>query len=172
MSNAEDNRRYLPRWREDFPIRWDDDHYVTRRELTKFLTLGSALLVCANGVLAIAAGRREVRAYASKRICSSAAVRENDSLLFRYPTDDDPCILVRTREGDLVAFSQVCTHLSCAVTYRQEDGVLFCPCHNGVFDCRAGAEGAVPLAGPPARPLPRILLEVRDGSVFATGVAL
>ena len=34
----------LRQWREDFPIEWENDHYVTRRELTKFLTLGSALL--------------------------------------------------------------------------------------------------------------------------------
>lgn len=172
MSQGESKRLHLPRWREDFPIRWDDDHYVTRRELTKFLTLGSALLVCANGALAIVAAHREVRAHAPKRICSNTALRTNDSLLFRYPTQDDPCILIRTGEGELVAFSQVCTHLSCAVTYRREDGLLFCPCHNGVFDCRSGTKGAVPLAGPPARPLPRILLEERDGSVFATGVAL
>ena len=25
-----------PRWRDDFPVRWDEDHYVTRRELAKF----------------------------------------------------------------------------------------------------------------------------------------
>ena len=39
-------------WRQDFPIRWDNDHYVTRRELAKFLTLGSALLAGANVVMA------------------------------------------------------------------------------------------------------------------------
>jgi len=33
-----------PRWREDFPVRWDEDNYMTRRELAKFLTLGSGLL--------------------------------------------------------------------------------------------------------------------------------
>ena len=27
-----------PRCNEDFPIAWEDDHYVTRRELVKFLT--------------------------------------------------------------------------------------------------------------------------------------
>jgi nitrite reductase/ring-hydroxylating ferredoxin subunit len=171
MSQEGSKRLHLPRWREDFPISWDDDHYVTRRELTKFLTLGSALLACANCVLALVEAHSEVRAYASKRICASTALRANESLLFRYPTEEDPCILVRTREGHLVAFSQVCTHLSCAVTYRKEDGLLFCPCHNGVFDCRSGNEGAVPLAGPPTRPLPRVLLEERDGDVFATGVA-
>ena len=42
-----------PRWREDFPVRWDDDHYVTRRELAKFLTLGSGLLACVNVLIAL-----------------------------------------------------------------------------------------------------------------------
>ena len=28
----------IPRWREDFPINWEDDHYVTRRSFTTFLT--------------------------------------------------------------------------------------------------------------------------------------
>ena len=41
-----------PRWREDFPVRWDDDHYMTRRELAKFLTLGSGLLAGVNALIA------------------------------------------------------------------------------------------------------------------------
>ena len=45
-------------WREDFPISWERDHYVTRRELVKFLTLGSALLVGANGLIAVIGGTR------------------------------------------------------------------------------------------------------------------
>lgn len=170
MADAPKKSVHLPRWREDFPVRWDDDHYVTRRELTKFLTLGSALLVCANGALAIAARTPVSRSYESKRVCAVGILAAGDSLLFRYPTDEDPCILIRTRDGALVAFSQVCTHLSCAVIYRKADDRLFCPCHDGVFDCRAGTSGAQPLQGPPERPLPRILLAVRDGDVFATGV--
>ena len=33
-----------PQWRKDFPIEWEGDHYVSRREMVKFLTLGSLLL--------------------------------------------------------------------------------------------------------------------------------
>jgi Rieske Fe-S protein len=171
MTNDANKKIHLPQWREDFPIRWEDDHYVTRRELTKFLTLGSALLACANVGLAVAARTRRDGPYPVKRICTASTLPAGESLFFRYPTDEDPCILVRTAGGSLVAFSQVCTHLSCAVVYRKEDGRLFCPCHNGVFECRDGTAGAQPLEGPPERPLPRILVEVRDGNVFATGVA-
>ena len=49
-----DDAKAVERWREDFPIRWDEDHYLTRRELAKFLTLGSALLTGATGALALA----------------------------------------------------------------------------------------------------------------------
>ena len=37
-----------PQWKRDFPIEWEGDHYVSRREMVKFLTLGSALLATAN----------------------------------------------------------------------------------------------------------------------------
>jgi len=67
---------------------------------------------------------------------------------------------------EYVAYSQKCTHLSCAVIPQPEEGVLHCPCHEGYFDLRSGR----PIAGPPNRPLPRIHLDVRDGAIFATGV--
>ena len=40
------------RWEEDFPVEWERDAYVTRRELTKFLALGSALLAGATALIA------------------------------------------------------------------------------------------------------------------------
>ncbi len=85
---------------------------------------------------------------------------------FAYPAEQDPCLLVRADERTFVAYSQKCTHLSCAVVPSVEDGVLRCPCHDGVFDLRSG----VPLAGPPRRPLTRVRLEIRDGRIFAAGV--
>jgi Rieske Fe-S protein len=166
-----------PRWRQDFPIRWENDHYVTRRELAKDLTLGSALLVGANALIAVVGRLRPRRAAPARRIAATAALAAGESLLFRYPTERDPCILVRTTDGRLVAYSQVCTHLSCAVIYERAEGGgavagrdagerLFCPCHHGVFSC----DGGLPTAGPPTRRLPRIRLEERGADVWAVGV--
>jgi Rieske Fe-S protein len=87
-------------------------------------------------------------------------------LTFAYPGPQDDCILVRTREDALVAYSQKCTHLSCAVRPRTAEGVIHCPCHEGFFDLASGR----PIAGPPRRPLPLIRLEVRGNQIFATGV--
>jgi arsenite oxidase small subunit len=157
-----------PHWKSDFPTAWDEDHYVTRRELVKFFTLGSGLLCGASAVIA-ALGPRPMRVRGpEKRIASSSALPPGSSALFRYPTDEDPCILIRQPGGDLAAFSQVCTHLSCAVVHRPEKNDLLCPCHHGIF---AAADGR-PLAGPPTRRLPRILIEQRGDDVFAVGVEI
>jgi nitrite reductase/ring-hydroxylating ferredoxin subunit len=153
------------RWREDFPIQWENDHYVTRRELTKFLTLGSALLVGANGVIAWL-GHVPLPEWREVRIAAATDVPRGGSFLFRYPADDDPCILVRDTNGGLQAYSQLCTHLSCAVVYRPDREILFCPCHQGAFNAQSG----VPVAGPPTRRLPRIRVEERSDGIYALGV--
>jgi Rieske Fe-S protein len=155
-----------PRWREDFPVRWDEDHYMTRRELAKFLTLGSGLLVGVNALIALIGLTGAPPAAPVRRIAAIGELAPGSSLLFRYPTDDDPCILVRDASGHLEAFSQVCTHLSCAVVHRPEDQTLACPCHKGSFAVSDGQ----PLAGPPTRRLPRILIEERGGDLVATGL--
>src|SRR6185295_2615833 len=84
-----------PRWREDFPVRWDEDHYMTRRELAKFLTLGSGLLAGANVLIAYIGLTHRVPAPPALRIAAADDIPAGGSLLFRYPTSDDPCILVR-----------------------------------------------------------------------------
>ena len=155
-----------PRWREDFPVRWDEDHYMTRRELAKFLTLGSGLLAGVNALIVLIGLTGKVPAAPAVRIAGAGDVAPGGSLLFRYPTADDPCILVRDASGRIDAFSQVCTHLSCAIVHRPDEQALACPCHKGSFSPSDGR----PLGGPPTRRLPRILIEQRDGDLVATGI--
>ena len=154
------------RWRGDFPVRWDDDHYLTRRELARFLALGSGLLAITNLAIALVGRRVATSAGPEMRIAAASVLAPGQSLLFRYPTDADPCILLRLRDGTLAAYSQVCTHVSCAVVHRSGEDALFCPCHRGAFD---GHDGR-PISGPPTRRLPRIRIEQRGVDVFATGV--
>jgi arsenite oxidase small subunit len=153
-----------PKWKQDFPIEWEGDHYVTRREMVKFMTLGSLLLAGANWITAIAGKIIHRGSQVEHDIGEVSALESTGSLLFRYPTDQDPCIAVRTPEGKLVAYSQVCTHLSCAVVYNKTDNALVCPCHHGVFDIERGS----PIAGPPTRPLPRVKIVQRGNRLFAT----
>ncbi len=158
-----------PAWRRDFPIDTPQDQYVERRDFVKFLTLTSLAFVV--GQLWIA-GQSWFRGRAlppgAIKIASLSALPIGGSAVFDYPAQHDACVLVRIGESELVAFSQKCTHLSCAVIPRPDQSVLHCPCHEGSFDLRTGRV----LAGPPPRPLPRITLEIRGDDIYATGVEL
>ena len=156
-----------PAWRQDFPIDWPQDQYVERRDFMKFMVLTSAAF--AVGQLWIAAQnwwRRQNGSYEIRRVASVDDLAVGGTIVFTYPSEHDPCLLVRTSDTEFVAFSQKCTHLSCAVIPRPEEGIFFCPCHEGRFDLRSGA----PTAGPPRRPLPRILLDIRGRTIYAVGV--
>ena len=156
------------RWREDFPVQWEKDHYITRREMAKYLSLGSLLLAGANGLVAALPHVFDSHPYPEVKINGASQLPVKSALLFHYPTEDDPCILIRRETGELVAYSQVCTHLSCAVIYEAQENTLFCPCHHGYFTV---AEGR-PSGGPPTRPLPRIKLEQQGNEIFAVGVEI
>ena len=88
--------------------------------------------------------------------------------LFRYPGPNDPCILIRRAADEYVAYSQKCTHLSCAVYYSRRADRLECPCHEGYFSAARRARAA----GPPPRPLPRMILERRGDALVAVGMDL
>jgi Rieske Fe-S protein len=88
-----------------------------------------------------------------------------ESKNFAYPTEDEPALLVRTPDDQYVAYNNKCTHLQCPVFYEHKENVLLCPCHKGYFDVNNGH----PVAGPPQRELPKILLEVKNGKVYAVG---
>ena len=157
-----------PQWRRAFPIDWPQDEYRSRRDFTRLLGLTSLAFVVGQAwILGLNLRQREESPPPRLEITPVDAIPVGGSKLFYYPTAIDPCLLVRLAPDQFVAFGQKCTHLSCPVIPRFAEGIFFCPCHLGAFDLRSG----VPLAGPPRRPLPRIRLEVRDGKVFATGVA-
>jgi len=98
-----------------------------------------------------------------------------------------PAIVIRVDESKLrgatatnglIAFAATCTHLCCIATWRLDrptEDVLFCRCHDGVFDpynvvndvMLDGTEylGAKVIAGPPPRAAPIIPIEINDGKV-------
>lgn len=156
-----------PRWRREFAVDLPRDQYVARRDFARFLVLTSGAFAVGQGWIA---AHSLVRARRSppgrKRIAALAELPPGTVVTFSYPGEHDPCLLIRTPAGELVAYGQKCTHLSCAVVPRLEEGVLHCPCHAGYFDLATGRN----IAGPPPRPLPLIELEVVDGEIFAVAV--
>ncbi len=156
-----------PRWRKDFPIDWPVDQYVARRDFAKFLVLTSGAFVAGQAWIAAQELVRKPRASLPRtKIASLRDVAIGSSRVFSYPTEHDRCLLIRPEAGVLLAYSQSCTHLSCAVVPRIAEGVLHCPCHEGYFDLRTGKN----IAGPPPRPLPRIELEIDGDDVYAVGI--
>ena len=156
-----------PVWRQDFPIDWPQDLYVERRDFMKFMVLTSAAFTVGQLWIGVQNWWRRGRSEALiLRVASIDELAVGGAVVFNYPDEHEPCLLVRLTTSEFVAFSQKCTHLSCAVVPRPAEGSFYCPCHEGRFDLRTGA----PTAGPPRRSLTRIVLDVRGRDIYAIGV--
>jgi len=159
-------RTTLPLWRDEFAISTADERYVNRRQFAKFLVLTSLGMFVGNVWILLRSLWRRPATYTAAALGRAHDVAVGGIKLFNYPGENDPCILVRLADDRFVAYSQKCTHLSCAVYYDREQGRLACPCHQGYFDV---ADGSV-LQGPPPGPLPRSTLERRGDELVATGI--
>lgn len=144
-----------PLWKEEFSVHTADERYVTRRQLTKFLVLTSFGMFVGNLWILFRSLLGRPNSFPKQTIAQIGEIPVGGVKLFTFPSKEDHCILVRTGEDDYVAYSQKCTHLSCAVYYAEENNRLECPCHKGFF---AIHDGSV-LQGPPPRRLPRVVLE-------------
>jgi Rieske Fe-S protein len=156
-----------PKWRRDFPIDTAQDAYVARRDFTKFMGLTSLAFVV--GQFWIALQNRWRKARGELPIVPIVRWDElpvGSAMTFHYPTENDPAILLRLDENALFAYHSQCTHLQCPVLPEMQSQRLHCPCHRGYFDLRTGK----PLAGPPRRALPRILLQLQEGVIYASGI--
>ena len=137
---------------------------MNRRRFTRILTFSG---LAAFGVgLAIFLRARLFGSFPPRVIAQAGDIPVGGSKIFTYPTDMEPCILLRPREDTYTAFSRLCTHASCPIFFRPEEQRLDCPCHGGAF---SALDGSV-LDGPPPRPLPRIVIERRGPDLIATGV--
>lgn len=80
----------------------------------------------------------------------------------RFFVRGGPAVAVHSREG-YAAFSLVCSHLGCLVSWSGEKNEFLCPCHGARFD----ASGAV-VSGPPPRGLDKLNVEVKEGEVWVS----
>jgi len=103
---------------------------------------------------------------------------KNKPVSFSYPDESSPCVVIRMGEqvpggvgpnGDIVAYSVLCTHMGCPVSYDENSRDFKCPCHYSVFDSEK--EGQM-VTGQATENLPSILLayDAKDDSVRAVGV--
>lgn len=167
LSDEEDVRAATAPHQSDFPYDREEEAQVTRREFCNFLGLTSAaLFVGAAGFAGKAAfDARRTETFAALKVEGAEVLAPGTALNFRYPTDRDSAILVRSLDGTYHAFGQKCTHLSCPVYFERAHQRLECPCHEGAFDAQTGDV----LYGPPPRSLDVVTLELRGTEVWATG---
>jgi Rieske Fe-S protein len=149
-----------PHWKSEFPIRQSEEHRVSRRQFARFACCSAAVF----GMAWLTKGRVLAPRVATepKFVCRRDEIPVGSSKLFRYPTEADPCILIRLTDDRFAAYSQSCTHLMCPVHFNPERNQLVCPCHEGFF---SADDGGV-LAGPARRPLPRYSVGVRGEEIW------
>ncbi len=159
-------RENEPLWRDEFSVSRADEHYVSRRQLAKFLTLASVGMFAGNLWILLRSWLRKAPEYPRRTIAEASEIPVGGVKLFQYPKPADQCIIIRAADATYVAYSQKCTHLSCAVFYAREHDRLECPCHQGYFSV---TDGSV-LQGPPTRPLPQVVLERSGDALVAIGM--
>ncbi|MDT7827081.1 Rieske (2Fe-2S) protein [Pricia sp. S334] len=158
------NPEKIPNWKSDFPISTEKATHISRREFAKFLGLLSGVLALSNGAIVIKA-----LAFPSKPLEGDHFVCNEDEVpvgkMIQFEIQGDmviPYILIHLQENEWRAFEQKCTHLACAVRYREEEQKIECPCHNGWFSADTGEV----LQGPPPRPLPQLEVVRKEGKVY------
>jgi len=88
-------------------------------------------------------------------------VKANSGQIFRFGSQAG--ILVKDTNGELKAFSAVCTHLACIVQYRPDINHIWCACHNGHFDLNGRN-----VEGPPPKPLEQFVVNVRAEQIVVS----
>jgi Rieske Fe-S protein len=91
----------------------------------------------------------------------AAQVKPNSGLIFKFGSR--PGLLVRTPDGELNAFSAICTHLDCTVQYKPDTSQIWCACHNGFYDLHGNV-----VSGPPPRPLERLVVNQRGEEIVVS----
>jgi arsenite oxidase small subunit len=149
---------------------------LTRREFLK--ASGAA---AAAGVAAVAPATAEAatgQSYPAKAVGKAKGMQVNSPQQFSYPDSASPCTAVRLGkavpggvgpDGDIVAYSNLCTHMGCPVSYDANARTFKCPCHFSVFDAELSGQM---ICGQATENLPRIQLawNEKDDSVTAVGV--
>ena len=98
---------------------------------------------------------------AAKKIVKLTKLPVGGTYSFTTSAQGIPAIIFRTKTG-VFAYSMICTHQGCTVSYSKADKSLLCPCHGAKFDPLKG--GAV-IGGPAERPLSKIKVAVSGGWV-------
>jgi len=158
---------------------------VTRRVFLKLSGSSAATAAAAAGAVGfttpaqaaqVEAGRTTL-AYPRKPVAPVASLKVNAPVAFTFPDASSPCTLVKMGRAvpggvgpdkDIVAYSTMCTHMGCPVTYDGSTRTFRCGCHFSVFDAEMSGQM---VCGQATENLPQVTLEVDNkGAIVATAV--
>lgn len=117
-------------------------------------------------------------AYEQMTVAQAKKLKTNVPVNFTYPDSSSPCTLIKLGraapggvgpDGDIVAYSGLCTHMGCPVAYDAERKVFKCPCHYSTFDAEMAGQM---VCGQATEDLPRIVLRYDEGSDSVQAVAV
>jgi Rieske Fe-S protein len=98
-------------------------------------------------------------------IANTSSMPTDTPIYFEYPSGY-PNVVLKASDGSLAAFSMLCTHTCCEVSWYAAQQIFFCACHGSEFN----AAGNV-VRGPAPTRLPTVTLRVDSaGNIFPTGV--
>lgn len=147
---------------------------VDRRQLLSMgAAVGAAGLAAGKGISQSAA---QTSGFPTMKVAQLSDVSVGVEIEFDYPDGDSPAVLLRMDspvEGGIgpdqtiVAYSRLCTHKGCPVSYNAAHKMLICPCHWSSFD--PAKKGRL-IIGQASQGLPQITLRLTDGAVEAVGV--
>lgn len=159
---------------------------ISRREFLKVGGTGAATAgaaIATGGLLSpttaeAADSSRTTLPYPVTQVINAKKLAVNKPLSFTYPDKASPCQLVRMGkavpggvgpDNDIVAYSTMCTHMGCPVTYDTESRNFKCPCHYSVFDSEKSGQM---VTGQATENLPRIQLsyDAKTGNISAVGI--
>jgi thiosulfate dehydrogenase [quinone] large subunit len=102
-----------------------------------------------------------------KLLANAANIPSNQSLALNDPTYG-PIILIHLDNGQVVAYSSICTHAGCQVQFDSAGKDIACPCHGAVFDPYNNAQV---LVGPAPYPLQKIPIQYNasTGNIYLSG---
>ena len=95
-----------------------------------------------------------------KKIIKESALAIGDTFSFSA-ANGTPAVLFRTKTG-VFAYSAICTHEGCTVTYSKASDHLQCACHGAVFDPKADGKA---ISGPTNTPLQKISVAIQGAWV-------
>ncbi len=147
-----------------------------------FLKAGGAAIAGAAVVqeaeAAVADAGRATLPYSAKSLGVASALRNNVPVSFTYPDASSPCVMVKMGrpvpggvgpDRDIVAFSTLCTHMGCPVSYDTGTRTFRCGCHYSVFDAELAGQM---VCGQATENLPQVALRYNEKSGAVTAVAV